>query len=118
MNTQTVETGLSDFQKLILTVLKIHYAKPSTKIAAYRDYKNFSDESFRSDFHNETGRYHHFSFTDFNSIFLAVLNKQAPIKKRYNYANQKNFIDKILDQAIMFRYNLRNKFLKLKTEED
>ena len=60
MNTQTVETGLSDFQKLTLTVLKIHYAKPSTKIAAYRDYKNFSDENFRSDFHNETGRF--FSF--------------------------------------------------------
>ena len=30
---------------------------------------------------------------------------------------KKNFIDKILDQAIMVRYNLRNKFLKLKTEE-
>ena len=118
MDTQTVETGLSDFQKLILTVLKIHYAKPSTKIAAYRDYKNFSDESFRSDFHNETGRYHHFSFTDFNSIFLAVLNKQARIKKDTIMLIKKNFIDKILDQAIMVRYNLCNKFLKLKTAED
>ena len=49
----------------------------------HADYKNFLNE-----------RYHNFSFTDFNSIFLVVLNTQAPIKKRYIRANQKNFMDK------------------------
>ena len=32
MKIQTVETGLSDFHKLTLTILKIHYEKPSRKI--------------------------------------------------------------------------------------
>ena len=35
MNTKTVDTGLSDFRKLTLTVLKIHYEKPSPKIVTY-----------------------------------------------------------------------------------
>ena len=47
-----------------------------------------------------------------------MLNKHAPIEKRFNRANQKNFIDKELDQAIMVRSKLCSKFLKLKTEEN
>ena len=31
MTTQTVETGLSDFHKLTLTVFKIHYKKIKSK---------------------------------------------------------------------------------------
>ena len=38
-------------------------------------------------------------------------------KKRYIGANQKNFMDKELNQAIMVRSKLRNKFLKLKTKQ-
>ena len=48
----------------------------------YRDYKYFSNESFRSDVLNEIGRYNDFSFTDLNSMFPVVLNKHASIKKR------------------------------------
>ena len=78
MNTQTVETGLSDFRKLTLTVLKIHYDKPSPKIVTYREYKNVSNESFCSDVLNEIGIYYDFTFTDFNYIFLAASSvKQA-----------------------------------------
>ena len=108
MNTQTVATGLSDLNKLTLTGVKIHYEKPSPKIVTYRDYKIFSNESFRSDVINKIGRY---------LMFLALLNKHAPTKKRYIRANQKNFMDKELNQAIMVRSKLRNKILKLKTEE-
>ena len=42
----------------------------------------------------------------------------APVKKTYIRANQKNFMDKELNQAIMVRSKLRNKFLKLKIEEN
>ena len=78
MNTQTVETGLSDFRKLTLTVLKIHCDTPSPKIVTYREYKNVSNESFCSDVLNEMGSYYDFTFTDFNYIFLAASSvKQA-----------------------------------------
>ena len=54
-------------------------------------------------------RYSDISFADFCSEFLYLLAKHAPVKKRYIRANQKN---------VMASSNLRNKFLKLKTEEN
>ena len=44
--TQNLETGLSDFHKLMFTVLKMRFEKPKPKIVVYRDHKNFSDERF------------------------------------------------------------------------
>ena len=39
----------------MLLVLKMHYKNQSPEIATYRDYKNFSNENFRSEFVNEIG---------------------------------------------------------------
>ena len=61
-------------------------------------------------------RYSNISFADFQSKFLYLLGKHVPVKKRYIKANQKNFMDKKLNQAVIVRPKLRNKFLKLKTE--
>ena len=47
-----------------------------------------------------------------------ALYKHAPLKKRYVRANQQNFMDKELNQAIMVRSKLRNKYLKSKSEID
>ena len=47
-----------------------------------------------------------------------MLGKHAPVKKKCIRANQKNFIDKELNQEIMVRSKLRNKFLKLITGEN
>ena len=46
-----------------------------------------------------------------------MLGKHASVKKRYIRGNQKNFMDKELNQAIMVTSKLRNNFLKLKTVE-
>ena len=72
MSTQTVATGLPGLYELTLSGSNMHYEKASPKIVTYRGYKNFSNESFRSDVINEIGRYRR---------FLAVLNKYVPIKK-------------------------------------
>ena len=46
-STLTIETGLSDFHKLIVTVLTVNSEKVPLKIIHYRDYKNFdSTRSF------------------------------------------------------------------------
>ena len=39
--TQVFETGLSDFHKLVVTVLKSTFPKSPPKIITYRSYKNF-----------------------------------------------------------------------------
>ena len=44
----TIETGLSDFHKLSLTVMKIFYKKQKSNIIKYRSYRNFDNEAFIS----------------------------------------------------------------------
>ena len=119
LKSQTLETGLSDFHKLTLTVFKIHYKKQKLLVVTYRDYKSFLSESFRKELFSTMESYSSISFDDFQSKFLYLLGKHAPVnKKRYIKANQKNFMDKERNQTIMVRYKLRNKYLKFKTEEN
>ena len=48
---------------------------------------------------------------------METLNKHAPLKKRYIRANNSPFMNEDLCKAIMVRSRLRNKFLKLKTDD-
>ena len=43
-NSCVIETGLSDFHTMIVTVMKISYRKIEPMVINYRDYKSFSDE--------------------------------------------------------------------------
>ena len=52
-NSDTLETGLSDFHKLTVTVLKMFFKKQSPNVISYRNYKNFSNGSFRTNLINE-----------------------------------------------------------------
>ena len=47
--TQVFETGLSDFHKPVVTVLKSIFPKSPPKIMTYRSYKNFSNDLFQDD---------------------------------------------------------------------
>ena len=46
-NSCAIETGLSDFHKLVVTVLKTAYKKSKPKIITYRSYKSFNNYGFR-----------------------------------------------------------------------
>ena len=59
-------------------------------------------------------RYSNISFAHFHSEFIYLLGKNASVNKGYTRTNQKDFIDRRLNRAIMVR--LCSKFLKLKTE--
>ena len=41
-NTRTIETGLSDFHKMTVTVMKTNFKKHPAKVISYRHYKGFS----------------------------------------------------------------------------
>ena len=40
-NSCAIETGLPDFHKMIVTVMKAYFQKQKPKVITYRDYKNF-----------------------------------------------------------------------------
>ena len=48
---------------------------------------------------------------------MEILDKFAPLKKKYIRANYSKFVSKELSKAIMLRSKLRNQFLKTKTQE-
>ena len=52
-NSDTIETRLSDFHKLTLTVLKTFFKKQLPKVISCRNYKTFSNDSFRTHLINE-----------------------------------------------------------------
>ena len=51
-NTKTVETGLSDFHKMTVTVLKAAFKKSVPKIITYRDYKKMCAADFGNELYN------------------------------------------------------------------
>ena len=52
-NTATIETGISDFHKMVITILKVFYKNQKPKIIQYRSYKNFNNQIFERELDSE-----------------------------------------------------------------
>ena len=48
-----VETGLSDFHKLTITVMKCSFQTQSPKVIYYRNYKYFVNDAFKANLCNK-----------------------------------------------------------------
>ena len=46
-NTYVIETELSDFHKMVLAVMKMHFPKMKPQVITYREYKDFHKETLR-----------------------------------------------------------------------
>ena len=112
-NTNVLETGISDFHKLTLTIMKSSFYKQEPNIFNYRNYKKFNNESFRNDLLYEISKkgFHDVICGEFETLFLKTLNKHAPMKTKYIRGNNSPFMNKELSKAIMVRSRLRNKSL-------
>ena len=119
-NSYVVETGLSDFHKMTVTVMKTTYEKLKSKIKNYRDYKNFCNDTFRKvlleKLSTENINANGSGFEKFLQICIQTLDIFAPYKKKYLRGNNMPFMNKSLARAHMKRSRLRNLYLKKKTE--
>ena len=81
-NSSVFKMGLSDFHKLITTVLKQYFPKPKPKIVNYRDYRNFRNDEFRAELDNEVLKHdiNNIEYQHFLNIFIEILNKHVPMK--------------------------------------
>ena len=117
-STCTIERGLSDFHKLVVTVLNEKHERMPPKVIQYRNYRKFDYAIFNNNLPKQTKNLN-FSKLDFatiRKIFMEILDKFAPLKKKYIRANHSKFVTKELSKAIMLRSKLRNQFLKTKTQ--
>ena len=117
-----METGLSDFHLMALTVMKKSYKKSQPWIINYRSYKHFSNDTFRKDLidklSNEKFVINDDGLKRFCELSVSILNKHAPRKKSYARGNHMPFFTKELSKEIMTRSRLRNKYLKNRNEEN
>ena len=103
----TIETGLSDFHKMTVTVMKRYFKKNEPITIEYRDLKNFDPLKFREDLRMQLESKETITITDFQNIFLSVWNAHAPIKKKVVRGNNAPFMNRTLSKAFMTRARLK-----------
>ena len=121
-NTYMIEKGLSDFHKMIVAVMKMHFPKMKPQVVSYRKYKDFHNETFLDSLRHELnvqGQFLNEKGPDaFSAIYTEILDNHAPNKKRYMRYNHKPFINNKISKTIMVRSRLKNRFLKNRSEEN
>ena len=102
-NSAIIETGLSDFCKLTFPGLKSYFEELNIKELVYRDFKNSSNQQFRTELVKELNEnnFGASQFELFQTIPLGLLNKLAPSKKKTLRNNQSSSITKEVRKAIM-----------------
>ena len=113
-NNKVIETGLYDHHKLNITVTRAHFLKQTPIAITYRDYKNYDHAQFRYELIVNLNNWNGciMDCESLESVSVAILNRHAPLKKKYMRANNQPFMNKTLSKAVMNRSRLRNKFLK------
>ena len=116
-NKLTISCGLSDFHKLVMTVLKTTFSKNKPREIVYRNYKYFNSQNFNDELKFVFSKENIDSCTKFNQTFLNVLNKHAPLKKKQLRANHASYVSKSMRNAIMRRSYLENVYFKMRTDK-
>ena len=91
-----VETGLFDFHRMIVTVMKTSFQRVPPKIRHYRDYSNYSNIMFRVSLFNELSKLNieAIDLHKFITVCIGTLNNHAPSKKKYIRDNHLPFMNK------------------------
>ena len=117
IHSTTLETGLFDHHKMILTILNSNFIKCKSKKVFYRSYRNFDSVAFRYHLGEMVTNINHPNTTlqQFRDGVINVLNDHAPLKQILIRGNNQPFMTKELRKAIMERSRLRNIYLQYPT---
>ena len=92
------------------------------KAIYYRNYKKFNEQKFLEDVKNTNFCFNSDDPDDkhelITNLFSKIINKHAPLKKKFLRDNQAASINKELRKATHDRSRLRNTFCKTPTEEN
>ena len=106
-NTSLIETGLSDCNKMIVSVFRAFFNRLPAKVIEYRNYKTFDQNEFLQNLDQELIKSNSYNdeqqYDIFTSIFQRVLDKHALIKMKKCKRKPAKFMTKELRKAIMDR---------------
>ena len=106
-NSNVLEVGISNHHSFITTALRTQLIKGNAKKKMYRDYKTFNIDFFKRDPRESLENHTCYDYSCFQNIFIALLNKHAPVKKKIICFNKNPFMSKALRKAIMHRSKLK-----------
>ena len=115
-----LESVLSDFHQRLVSVLKSYFTKEDPKFIIYRDYKYYDNEMFSNELENELNKIGSLTlnYDIFKNVFVDVINKHGPLKRKYIRANHAKYMSRELSQTIMKRSKLRNDYLEHRSTEN
>ena len=104
-NSSVVETGLSDFHRMIVTVMKTSFKRLPLKVRHYRDYSNYDNNIFCVSLFDELPKLNieAIDLNKFITVCIDTLNNHVPSKKKYIRGNHLPFMNKELSKEIMHR---------------
>ena len=96
-NSGVIETGLFDFHKMTVTVMKTTSEKLKPNIIHYRDYRKFSNDKFRENLISRLSTENiRADCNCMEKVFAKALDELAPQKKKYSRGNNMPFINKTI----------------------
>ena len=117
-NTMTIETGLSDFHKMTVTVMKRFFKKKEPIRIIYHDKKNFNAVKFREKIRYQIDIKERINLEELQNILANTYLQDAPLKEKVLRGNNAPFMNKKLSQAFMQRAKLKNKKQKFPTPQN
>ena len=102
---------------LVVTVLKTCFSKKKPRELEYRNYKNFNSVLFNEDLKYMFSQDPVNSCDKFDKVFLEVLDKNAPKKKKIILrAKYSSYVSKALRKAVMKKSYLEKLYFKNRPE--
>ena len=113
-----VETGLSDFHKMTVTVMRKHFKKKDPIKITYQDERKFDAIKFRKFIKTQLSNRNNLKIEDLQSILVNTYTQAAPFKTKILRGNNARFMNQTLSKAFSKRAQLKNKKQKYPTEEN
>ena len=95
---------------MVLSVFKLHFSKEKAREISCRNFR----DNFNRDLQNRLSAEFAEEYDPFEKVFLDVLNKHAPLKKKVVRADHAPYTTKTLRKAIMKRSYLEKVHFKTK----
>ena len=114
-HTTTVTTGLSDFHKMTVTVLKTTYPKAEPKIISYRT--PYTSSELEHVLKENIDLMEEKTYECFENTVKKSIDTVSSVKYRTLRPNEKPYVTKDMRKAIMKRTQLQNKKFRYGTEE-
>ena len=117
-NSDVLEVGISDHHSFITTAQRTRIIKGNEKWKCIEIIKTFNTEFFKREIGESLENHTTYDYLYFQNMFIALLNKHPPIKKKIVRFNNNPFMSKALREAIMHRSKLKNIHNKYRAENN